>query len=474
MSILDYIIFFIYMSLVFGVGVYFFRKNEDSTDYFLANRDLHYTHVGLSIAATDVGGGFSIGLGGLGFTMGLSGSWLLFSGLIGAWLSAVFIIPKIKKIDKRENFYTFPDFLSFKYNKKVAIIAAVISGIGYIGFTGAQILAGATLASQTIFADISTGISPLKFSILLISVITIGYTVLGGLKAVIYTDTIQWIILIIGLIFVTIPAAIYKLGGLSEIKASLPPGYFSLTNITPIKFINWMITIIPIWVIGMTLYQRMFACRNEKEAKKAWYIAGLFEYPVMAFTGVFLGMCGRVIFPLVQPEMGIPLMIRYALPVGVTGIIVAAYFSVIMSTADSCLIAASGHFVNDLVARTPEKRKSDKTMKLSLLFTLGLGVFAVILALSFSNVLNAMLYTYSFMVSGLFIPTLGAYFWKKSGSTGAIAGMLGGGTVTVLLLTEVVKLPSFLESTGLHPTFYGILTSLVLFFTGSILFPDKK
>jgi SSS family solute:Na+ symporter len=63
------------------------------------------------------------------------------------------------------------------------------------------------------------------------------------------------------------------------------------------------------------------------------------------------------------------------------------------------------------------------------------------------------------MVSGLFIPTLGAYFWKKSGSTGAIAGMLGGGTVTVLLLTNIVKLPSFLESIGLHPTFYGIFAS---------------
>ena len=52
-----------------------------------------------------------------------------------------------------------------------------------------------------------------------------------------------------------------------------------------------MITIIPIWLVGMTLYQRMYACKNEREAKKAWFIAGLFEYPVMAFTGVFLGMC---------------------------------------------------------------------------------------------------------------------------------------------------------------------------------------
>ena len=82
--ILDIAIFAIYVVLVFLVGLYFYRKNKTSDDYYVAGRNVSSWHIGLSVVATDVGGGFSIGLGGLGFTMGLSGSWLLFTGLIGA------------------------------------------------------------------------------------------------------------------------------------------------------------------------------------------------------------------------------------------------------------------------------------------------------------------------------------------------------------------------------------------------------
>ncbi len=474
MHIIDYIIFGLYLCGVVSVGLYFYRKNETTEDYYVGSRSVKAHHVGLSIVATDVGGGFSIGLGGLGFVMGLSGSWLLFTGLVGAWVSAVLIIPKIKKVDAQHNMLTYPDFLRFRFNSKVALVAAIISGIGYLGFTGAQILAGAKLAAATMITRAPFGITPLQFSVYTIALITILYTVAGGLKAVIYTDTIQWIILLFGLIFITIPVALWKLGGWHVLVSSLPPNFFSLFNLSWIKFINWMITIIPIWLIGMTLYQRIYACKNEKEAKRAWFIAGIFEYPVMAVSGVFLGMCARVIFPGAEAEMGLPLLIKNVLPLGVTGIVIASYFSAIMSTADSCLMASSGNIVNDIIHKhfIPQASKNS-LIRLSQITTLIIGLLAVIIAIHFKTVLDAILYAYAFMVSGLFIPTLGAYFWKKSSSTGALFGMLAGGGVTLLLLTKIVSLPSFLTKTGLDPSVYGILCSAITFIALSILFPDK-
>ena len=86
MTWIDYTIFGVYMLVVLGIGFFFFRKNTNKEDYYVGSRDISAGHIGLSIVATDVGGGFSIGLGGLGYAMGLSGSWLLFTGLIGAWL----------------------------------------------------------------------------------------------------------------------------------------------------------------------------------------------------------------------------------------------------------------------------------------------------------------------------------------------------------------------------------------------------
>ncbi len=273
----------------------------------------------------------------------------------------------------------------------------------------------------------------------------------------------------------TIPVTVWKLGGLSAIAAQLPREFFSLTNIKPVTFFNWMITIVPIWVIGMTLYQRMYACRDVKEARKAWYIAGLFEYPVMAFSGVFLGMCARIVFPEAEAEMGLPMLIREVLPIGVTGIVVASYFSAIMSTADSCLMASSGNLVNDLLQRHALRGVSEKAlMRISQAATLAIGVAAIVIASRFSTVLDAILYAYAFMVSGLFVPTLGAYFWRRASSAGAFGGMLAGGTVTLLLETNVLRLPAGLARFGLDATFYGVLCSTAVFVALSLLVPDRK
>ncbi len=475
MNTIDYLIFGLYMAGVLAIGFYHFIRNKNTEDYYVGSRSVKASHVGLSIVATDVGGGFSIGLGGVGFLMGLAGSWLLFTGLVGAWLTAVLIIPKIKRIDAEKQFFTYPDFLRHRYDGKVALAAALISGIGYLGFTGAQMLAGAKLASATILQNNPFGMKPITFALLVIAVVTILYTVIGGLKAVIYTDTVQWILLLGGLIFITIPATIIKIGGISALTEKLPAEYFSLTNISPVTFINWMVTIIPIWLVGMTLYQRMYACKDEKEAKKAWYIAGFFEYPIMAFTGVFLGMCARVVFPEAEAEMALPMLIRDILPIGVTGVVIASYFSAIMSTADSCLMASSGNFVNDIIERYFAKDISAKTsIRLSMIATLIIGILAVIMAAQFNTVLNAILYAYGFMVSGLFVPTLGAYFWKKSSSAGALAGMLSGGILTLLLLTKVLTLPHSLARLKLDASVYGIIFSAVMFICVSKLRPDKN
>lgn len=308
MHVIDISIFIIYMLIMLSVGYYFLKKNKTAEDYYVSGRDMKSWHVGLSVVATDVGGGFSIGLGGLGFTLGISGSWMLFTGLIGAWLSAVILIPKVSKLGQLHNFFTFPQIFGHFYDTRVALLAGIISAVGYIGFTSSQVLAGAKLASATINGlDLQTAL------------------IIIGIIAVIYTDTIQWLILIIGLVFIGIPIAYKAVGGYEAIVTSVGPEFLSLTNITWHQLFNWSLTIIPIWFVGMTLYQRIYACRNEKEAKKAWFIAGLFEWPVMAFMGVTLGLLARVaaeqgmFFSVtdattIDSEMGLPILLSTILP----------------------------------------------------------------------------------------------------------------------------------------------------------------
>jgi len=458
MNWIDLSIFSTYLLAMLGVGVFFLRKNKNTDDYYVGGRKLNSLHIGLSVVATDVGGGFSIGLGGLGFTMGLSGSWLLFTGLLGAWLSGVFLIPKVAGLARRKGFLSFPQFLEFIFDKRVALIAGVISAIGYLGFTSSQILAGAKLAASTF-----NGLT-IQNALLVMGIIAIVYTVLGGLKAVIYTDTIQWIILMTGLIFVSLPFAYSKIGGIETITETVAPEFLSLRSVSWQQIVNWMFTIIPIWFIGMTLYQRIYASKNTRTAQKGWFIAGLFEYPLMAFIGVILGMFARVAMENqllpgynaanLDAEMGLPVLLKTILPVGFMGIVLSAYFSAIMSTADSCLMAASGNILTDVL----RKHNSKNSLRFSQVLTLIIGTIALLLALKMTSVLELMLHSYSFMVSGMIVPVLAALFTKRPSSAAAFFSMITGGTVTITLLILNKKLPL-----GLDPNIFGILASLIIY-----------
>ncbi len=477
MHIVDLSVFILYMLVMLGVGYFFLRRNKDTDDYYVGGRSMGSLHVGLSVVATDVGGGFSIGLGGLGFIMGIAGSWMLFTGLIGAWLSAVFLIPKVSKLSHKIKLFTFPQIFEQFYTPRVALLAGVISAIGYMGFTSSQILAGAKLASAT-FVDLQ-----LNQALVIMGVIAVLYTVMGGLKAVIYTDTVQWLILMSGLIFIGIPLGYHAVGGMSEIRATIPGEFLSFGNVSWQELVNWGITIIPIWFVGMTLYQRIYSTRSRKEAQKAWFIAGLFEWPLMAMMGVILGLFARVglengmfthlgygDLASIDSEMGLPLLLRTVLPVGLMGLMMSAYFSAIMSTADSCLMASSGNILTDILDKifhfNPDSRK---VLRISQLLTLVIGTSAVLLALSMQNVLQLMLYSYAFMVSGLFIPILGALFWKRSSPVAAFWSMLIGGGTTLYLTVAQFKLPY-----GLDPNIFGISAGLILFIGLTFLFPRKQ
>jgi len=474
---IDLTIFGLYMVAMLGFGFFFLNKNEGADDYYVGGRDMGSLHIGLSVVATDVGGGFSIGLGGLGFVMGLSGAWMLFTGLLGAWLAAVLLIPKVKGNRAFDKAYTFPEVFEHFFNPHVALVAGIISAVGYAGFTSSQILAGAKLATGT-FADLD-----LQTALIIMGSVAVLYTVMGGLKAVIYTDTVQWAILMIGLIFIGIPISYNAVGGWEAIAQTVDPKLLSLTNLSWQKIVYWAVTILPIWFVGMTLYQRIYACHDEETAKRAWYLAGLFEWPVMAFMGVALGLFAKVgaaqgMFDYLgaeniaetDPETGLPMLLRTVLPVGLMGIMMSAYFSAILSTADSCLMAASGNVVSDIIGYFKNvNHESDRFLRFSQVTTFIIGAAALLIATTMTNVLTLMLYSYAFMVSGLFVPIVGALYWDKSSSIGAIGAMILGGATTVSLEVFWQTLPA-----GLDANVFGISVSAIVFIVLSLAFPDSK
>lgn len=456
---IDASILLVYLVVLIGVGVWCMRRNNTVEDFFVGGRSMGAWHIGLSVVATDVGGGFSIGLGGLGFVMGLSGSWMLFTGLLGAWLAAVLLIPRVYAKARAHRLLTFPQLLGLYFDRRVAFLAAVICVIGYLGFTSSQLLAGAKLTAASV-----DGLD-LRSALLVMGVVAVAYTVLGGMKAVVYTDTFQWIVLLAGFVLVALPMAWTAVGGWAAVRDTVDPAMLRLDNISAVRLINWAVAIMPIWFVGMTLYQRIYASRSEADARKAWYIAGVFEWPVMAFIGVTLGLLahvaaqqGMLVMPdggaLTDPEMGLPLLMRAILPVGLLGVMLAVYFSVILSTADSCLMAASGNLLTDIVGRFRTIRDERAALRASQAFTLVLGAVAIALASVMENVLSLMLYSYAFMVSGLLVPLVAAVFFGVRDARAALWAMVAGGGLTVGLTLAGVALPF-----GLDANIFGILAA---------------
>ncbi|MNS24233.1 Sodium/glucose cotransporter [compost metagenome] len=412
-------IFFATM-LAFG---FWLKDRQGSVDaYFVGDRRMGAGHIGLSVVATDVGGGFSIGLGGLGFTMGLSGSWLLFTGLLGAWLASVLLIPVVKPLGDRLGFLTFPDFLGHRFGERCRALAALVSALGYAGFVGSQLLAGGKLSSAAF------GL-PLHLAVGAMAVVVIAYTAMGGIKAVILTDTVQWAVLFVGLGLLALPLGYQAVGGWGGLVAALPASHFSLTAVSPGQLLTWALTIVPIWFVGTTLYQRIFATRDVATARRAWLLAGLLEWPLMALMGTVLGMFAAVLFPAAEPEMGLPLLIKSVLPVGAAGLVMAAYFSAIMSTADSCLMAAVSNVTTDLYRRFVKPTVGEaELIGLSRWLVVGIGFAAIAFALALPSVLDSIVAAYSFMVAGLFVPTLAALFWPRATAGAAFWSMVAGGT----------------------------------------------
>jgi SSS family solute:Na+ symporter len=167
--------------------------------------------------------------------------------------------------------------------------------------------------------------------------------------------------------------------------------------------------------------------------------------------------------------MGLPLLLRHILPYGLMGLLLSAYFSAILSTADSCLIAASGNILTDIIEKIVPGGLSEKRILLfSKILTLIIGIVAVGIALKMQGVLQLMLYSYAIMVSGLFIPVLALLIFKKPDTIAALSAMIAGGTTTIVLTTIESQLPY-----GLAPNIFGITIASILYTSIHIIRTQK-
>ncbi len=435
MHVLDIGALALYFVILIGIGIAVARREHgagEGESFLAANRNMGLVQTTASTAATDLGGGFSIAMGGLGFTLGISGSWLIAISGLSAVMAAFFMVPKVKRWADRAKGLTTGDLFEARFDRRTGLLAAVVIGIAWFTFVGSQIIAGAKLLQATVGMG-------LALAVLLSGAVILFYTAMGGLKAVIYTDVFQMVVLLFGIIFLTVPLGLWHVGGWAGIVAHFTADAetASLVDWGAVGWptvLGWFFAIFPVWFISIATMQRIIAARDEVTARRAFLFTGVpIEWPLFALGSTLVGMIARILLPdLADPELATPMVVMELLPVGLTGFVIAAYIAAVMSTADSVLMGPVAIVTNDIYRKHLRPEASERSLvRVARVTTLVLGTLGIGLAWFVPNVLDLVLYAYTFGAAGLFFPMLALLFWPRATASGAFWSILTAGGFAV-------------------------------------------
>jgi SSS family solute:Na+ symporter len=423
----DLVIIGIYFALVFGIGLYFAKRERSSEEYFLAGRSVGWFFIGASLFVSNISTEHFIGLSGTGASSGLAVGhfeWLAcLILLILGWVFVPFYL--------RSNVFTMPEFLERRFNRQSAVYLAGISIIAYI-FTKISV----QLYAASVVLERVAGWKLWQTAVVLVIATGI-YTVAGGLAAVIYTDTVQTLILITGAVALTI-IGLHDVGGFAALRSKVPDSYFHM--IKPASDSNFPWTGIffgaPIlgiwyWCTDQVIVQRVLSARDEGHAKAGTIFAGFLKI-LPVFMLVLPGIIAFALFPeqVKKPDSAYPTLVLNLLPVGLVGLVMAALLAAVMGAMSSVFNSASTLVTLDFYKKIRPQASEKQLVNFGRVAT-GMMVVLGLLWVPFIHYISSQLYIYLQSVQAYISPPIAACFvlgilWPRLNGTGAISSLLTG------------------------------------------------
>src|SRR6202790_4223660 len=447
LATIDLVIIGVYFAIVFGIGMYFARKERTSEDYFLAGRDIGWFFIGASLFVSNISTEHFIGLSGTGASSGLAVGhfeWLAcLILLILGWVFVPFYL--------RTNVFTMPEFLERRFNRQSAVYLAAISIIAYI-FTKISV----QLYAASVVLERVAGWPLWKTAVVLVIATGI-YTVAGGLAAVIYTDTVQTLILITGAVALTI-IGLTRVGGLEHLPTMVPPDYFHM--IKPASDPNFPWTGIffgaPIlgiwyWCTDQVIVQRVLSGRDEGHAKAGTIFAGFLKI-LPVFMLVLPGLICYELYPqlftmvdgkVTNGDIAFPTLVINLLPTGFVGLLIAGLLAALMGAMSSVFNSASTMVTLDFYKKFRPTASEKQLVSFGRIAT-GAMVVLGLLWVPFIHLLSAQLYIYLQSVQAYISPLIAVCFifgilWPRLNGEGAISSLLVGFVLgTVRFVFEVL------------------------------------
>jgi len=424
----DLILIIVYLLAIAAVGIFSRRKVGSPDDYFVAGRSLPSFVLVATICASVVGGSALIGKGGYAYTGGVVCIAIGLPYMVGMFIFSAFS-GKISRIGRTYGFISMPELLGYRFGPVVKYLAAVLVAYTAIATVGSQISATGTIVS-TIGGD---SVSYLTGA-LIATVIFVVYTASSGLFGVVYTDVVQFVVLIL-FVYIFLPIdSIREVGGFGALLARTDPAKWKW-DLSP-EIITLIVTNFIMTIAGAEFWQRAFAAKSDKAAFRGQFW-GTAVYAVTIVLTMFIGLAAALLFPTLIEDYGtadyaIPVMIVRILPVGLTGLTLAGVLSVMMSSADSYLLVATQSLVSDVVRPLARNMTDRQELRLSRIISVAFGVFAFLVAMFFTSAYDALMFGWTFYAATLGVPCLAALVWKKATAPGVLSGMAVGFAVSIV------------------------------------------
>ncbi|MBX3278393.1 MAG: sodium:solute symporter [Acidobacteria bacterium] len=425
---IDYAVLAAYFLIVFGIGWYFARRERNSTEYFLAGRDVAWWAIGASLFSSNIGSEHFIGLAGSGAATGMAAGhfeWL--ASIIVLMLGWVFV-----PFYLRSNVYTMPEFLERRYSGACRTYLASISLVAYV-FTkiAVAIFAGAIVLKTVL------GWGMWQSSIALV-IATGVYTVAGGLAAVIYTEVIQTVILVAGALALAF-IGLGEVGGWEGLRAQTPADFFHMMKPPSDGNFPWTgiffgapILGIWYWCTDQVIVQRVLAAKDMGHARAGTVLAGFLKI-LPVFMLIVPGMTARALFPEemeADSNSAFPVMVVRLMPPGLQGVLIAAMLAALMSSLASVFNSSSTIFTMDFYRKfkpAASERELVFTGRLATVIMVALGLAWI----PFMGRISSQLWIYLQSVQAYISPPIAAVFlfgvfWRRINAVGAMASLITG------------------------------------------------
>ena len=463
LSWIDYLIVVVYFIGVIAHGLYVSRKNRDgdSDSYFLAGRSIPWYLIGFSLFASNMSGSSFVGLMGGAYANGVvifNYEWTAAFILV---IFAIFILPSYL----RAKVSTVPEYLETRYDvrSRRAFSAFTILAIMFIDTAGALYAGGLVISNVTEYLNLWTAVAVLA----LVAGI---YTILGGLSAVVVTDTVQAILLIVG------AAALFwigleEIGGWQELFVDVEDSKTHLILPADNDFLPWtglwgvVLLGFYYWTINQFVVQRTLGAKDLKEGQIGAIFAGFLKIPNL-FLMILPGLIALKLYPeLETPDLAFPTLAFELMPIGVRGLIMAALIAAIMSSLDSALNSAGTLVTLDFVKPLKPDLDDDSYVKIGKIVTgtcMVIGAIYAPMIAGFESLFSYFQSSLSYIIPPIVVVYVLGIFIPWLNGTGAFWTILFGLVVGVpiFIAKEVM---GWWAAMGLPEIHYTVMSSILMF-----------